>query len=136
MHPRRSEAGVRFWADQDRRRRGRLQKAHVRRARVLGALGLLAACALPPLLWWQVVVDIASQFRLDLSYLLAGWSPWVLILGGIAFLIPVALSAGGDPDSRWYPRARNAYAGWAVTLYLLGCALATQVAQIHDHLQH
>jgi hypothetical protein len=58
--------------------------------------------------------------------------PWVLIAAGLAFFVPVAWSAGRDPGSRWYPRARNAYAGWGITLYLLGCGLATQVAQIRD----
>ena len=29
--------------------------------------------------------------------------------------------------------ARNAYAGWGITLYLLGLALAVQVARLHDY---
>ena len=49
---------------------------------------------------------------------------------GLAFLLPVAWSAGMDPESRWFPRARPAYAGWGVTLYLLGFLLAWQVVQI------
>jgi hypothetical protein len=40
------------------------------------------------------------------------------------------ISIGRRPDSRLYPRARNAYIGWGVSCYLLGAALATQVAQI------
>jgi hypothetical protein len=35
-----------------------------------------------------------------------------------------------NPESRWFPRARAAYAGWGVTLYLLGFVLAWQVARI------
>jgi hypothetical protein len=42
----------------------------------------------------------------------------------------VVVSAGRDPESRFYPRARGAYLGWGVTLYLLGLALASQVAQL------
>jgi hypothetical protein len=96
----------------------------------MGAAGFVAAVALPVLLFHNVVGDIASEFRFDLRYLLAEWTPWVLLAGGLAFLAPVAWSAGRDTESRWYPRARNAYAGWGITLYLLGLALAVQVAQV------
>ena len=78
------------------------------------------------------MVGIASEFRLDVHYLLSEWLPWVLIGLGLAFCLTVVWSAGVDPESRWYPRARNAYAGWGITLYLLGLALATQVAQIYE----
>jgi hypothetical protein len=44
--------------------------------------------------------------------------------------VPVLFSIGRRPGSRLYPHARNAYAGWGISLYLLGIALATQVAQI------
>ena len=96
----------------------------------MGAGAFVAAAALPALLWHRVIADIASEFRLDLRYLISELSPWVLIAAGLAFSLPVALSAGRDPESRWYPRARNAYAGWGITLYLLGLALGSQVAQI------
>ncbi len=43
-------------------------------------------------------------------------------------LLPVAWSAGRRPDSRLYPRFRNVYMGWGVSLYLMGLALASQVA--------
>jgi hypothetical protein len=119
-----------FWAQADRRRTlGRSERAR-RRARRLGAAGFAGAVALPLLLFHRVVAKIASEFRIDAAYLVAEWLPWVLISLGLAFLLPVAWSAGRDPTSRWYPRARNAYAGWGVTLYLLGLALGTQVAQI------
>ena len=102
-----------------------------RRSQVVGALGLLAAIAVPVWLWHDVVADIARAFQLDLTHLL-GWTPWLLLAGGVAFLVPVAWSIGRDPESRWYPRGRNAYTGWGITLYLLGLALAAQVARIHD----
>ena len=95
----------------------------------MGALGFAIAAALPWILWHRAIVAVSSGFQLDPSYL-SGWIPWVLIALGILFFVPVTLSAGRDPDSRWYPRARNAYAAWGITLYLCGCGLATQVAQI------
>ena len=61
-----------------------------------------------------------------------GWSgpPFPLIILGLLFLVPVAISAGRAPTSRLYPRSRNAYAGWGITLYLLGLILASQVAAV------
>ena len=101
-----------------------------KRARRVGAISFLGAAALPILLFHRLVADIAAEFRLDLRYLVAEWSPWILLAIGLAFLAPVAFTAGRNAESRWYPRARNAYAGWGITLYLLGMALATQVAAI------
>jgi hypothetical protein len=120
-----------FWAERDRRRSLASNPRRRRRARLLALASLLSAIALPVLLWHGVVMGIASQFRLDLHYLLTEWSPWLLIVAGLGFGIPVVWSAGRDPESRWYPRSRNAYAGWGVTLYLLGVVLAAQVAQIY-----
>jgi|ERR671923_1318083 hypothetical protein len=119
-----------FWRERDRRvALGRDQLAR-RRARRVGAVGFVAAAAMPAILWHRVIADVASEFRLDVRYLISEWSPWVLIVLGLLFALPVVISAGRDPDSRWYPRSRNAYAGWGITLYLLGIGLATQVAQI------
>jgi MFS family permease len=101
-----------------------------RKARLTGACGLLLAIALPWVLFHRVITVIASEFRLDARYLVQEFSPWLLIGIGIAFLLPVVASAGRDPDGRFYPRARGAYFGWGVTLYLLGLALASQVAQL------
>jgi len=44
--------------------------------------------------------------------------------------VPVVLSIGRRPESRLYPRSRQAYAAWGVVLYLLGMLLASQVGQI------
>ena len=52
---------------------------------------------------------------------------------GLAFLVPVALSAGRHPESRLYPRARRAYVAWGVVLYLLGTVLAVQVAEVWSY---
>ena len=115
--------------------RRELEEARRRQAQRIGAAGFLLALLLPIVLWHRVIGDIAADFRFDLSYLVTGWSPWVLMGLGLAFFVPVALSNGRDPEGRFYPVARNAYAGWGITLYLLGFALATQVAQIADSLR-
>jgi hypothetical protein len=42
----------------------------------------------------------------------------------------VVATIGRKPGGRFYPRSRNAYAGWGITLYLLGLILASQVAAV------
>lgn len=119
-----------FWAEMDRRR---ARAAELRRRdRFATLVAFFSAMAVPIALWHRVVLDIASEFRLDPRYLVAEWTPWLLIAAGLAFFAPVAWSAGSDPESRWYPRSRNAYAGWGITLYLLGFALAAQVGQLYE----
>jgi hypothetical protein len=103
--------------------------ARRREARIVGAGGFLAAAALPVVLFHRVVEVLAEQPKLELHYL-TGWTPWVLLVSGLLFMVPVAWSAGMNPESRWFPRARSAYAGWGVSLYLLGFLLAWQVARI------
>ena len=95
----------------------------------MGAVGFSAAAILPVVLFHRVVEILARQPRWEFHYL-TGWLPWALLAGGLAFLLPVAWSAGMSPESRWFPRARTAYAGWGITLYLLGFLLAWQVARI------
>jgi hypothetical protein len=112
---------------------GTLGERRRREARWLGAIGFLIAAALPIVLWYRAIGLIAAAFTMDATYF-TGLVPWLLMLAGLLFFVPVAWSAGRSPDSRWYPRARNAYAGWGITLYLLGFALATQVAQIQQHI--
>ena len=109
-------------------RQARLERGR-RQARWLGAWGFLVAAVAPVALFYDVVAVLAEQPKLELQYL-SGWTPWVLLGGGLAFLLPVAWSAGMNPESRWFPRARAAYAGWGVTLYLLGFLLAWQVEKI------
>ncbi len=103
-----------------------------RQARWLGAGGFVAAVAVPVLLFRHVVeVLAAAQPRMELHYL-TGWLPWALLAAGLLFLLPVAWSSGLNPESRWFPRSRAVYAGWGLTLYLLGFALAWQVMQIQS----
>ncbi len=110
--------------------RAQKERRSRRRARLVGLGGFLGALALPLVLWHRPITVIASEFRLDLDYLVTGWSAYGLIMLGLLFLVPVAISAGRSPSSRLYPRSRNAYAGWGITLYLLGLILASQVAAV------
>ena len=101
-----------------------------RNAQLVGLVGFIFAAALPAVLWYRAIAAIASDFRLELEYLVTGWTGYGLIAAGLLFLIPVVISIGRSPESRLYPRSRNAYAGWGVVLYLLGVALASQVAAV------
>ncbi len=104
-------------------------------ARSAGALGLLTAAARPAVLWHRVITDIASQFRLDATYLVTGWTCWILMALGLACMVPVAAQDWRDRERRrFHRRGTGAWYGWGITLYLLGFALATQVAEIADGL--
>jgi len=122
-----TQTSARIPARTRRRRRER------RDARLVGLVGFLGALALPIALWHRAIGIIASDFRLDLDYLVMGWTGYGLIGLGLLFFVPVVLSIGRNPEHRLYPRSRNAYAGWGISLYLLGLALASQVAAVaHD----
>jgi hypothetical protein len=129
---RRRDAERRRDREKARQLRRERDEARRRQAQRVGAAGFVLALALPIVLWHRVIGEIASGFRLEPNYLITGWAPWFLMALGLAFFVPVAISNGRDPEARFYPKARNAYAGWGITLYLLGFALATQVAQIAD----
>ncbi len=103
-----------------------------RHPRLGGALVALAAVAVPALLWHDTIAAIASAFRLEVSYLVMGWTPWVLMALGLACFIPVAVETARDPDRRFARRGTGAWSGWGITLYLLGFLLATQVVQIAE----
>jgi hypothetical protein len=90
-------------------------------------LAFLCAAAVPVALWHEAIAAIAADFRLELGYL-TGWTGFALIATGLVFLVPVVCSARLSPASRLYPRFRNAYMGWGVSLYVLGLGLASQVA--------
>ena len=109
-------------AERERRRR--------RNARLVGLGGFCAAAALPWVLWHRAIELIASDFRLDFNYLLTGWLGYGLMAVGLLFFVPVLVSIGRSPESKLYPRSRNAYMGWGVSCYLLGMAVAVQVAAI------
>jgi hypothetical protein len=114
--------------------RAEADRARRRRARGVGAVGFATALLLPIVLWHRVIADIASEFRFDAKYLITGWSPWVLMALGLLCFVPVVIEDWRDPDRRFHHSGTGAWMGWAITLYLLGFALATQVAQIADGL--
>ena len=101
-----------------------------RQARLVGVAGFAMAALLPAVLWYPSMQAIASDFRLEMDYLLTGWTAYALIAAGLVFFLPVVVSIGRSPSSRLYPRSRNTYAAWGITLYLLGVALASQVAAV------
>jgi hypothetical protein len=110
------------------------QQRERRRARRVGLVGFLGAAALPIVLWHRAIALIASDFRFDFGYLVTGWTGYALIGLGLLFFVPVVISIGRTPEHRLYPRGRNAYAAWGVSLYVLGVALASQVAVVaHGH---
>lgn len=91
---------------------------------------VIVIAILPFAIWHQVLADIVASFHWSFGYLVGELSPWFLLLAGVAFMLPVAASAGRDPESRLYPRARRAYFAWGTVLYLLGLGLAVQVSQL------
>jgi hypothetical protein len=105
------------------------QQLDQRTAQLVGLAGFVAAAALPLVLWHSAIAAVLDDFRMEIPYL-TGWLAYGLIGLGLLFFVPVLISIGRRPDSRLYPRARNAYAGWGVSCYLLGLGLATQIAQI------
>ncbi len=100
-----------------------------RNARLVGLAGFVFAAALPVVLWHRAIAIVAEDFRFDLEYL-SGWTGYAMIAAGLAFLVPVVISIGRTPASRLYPRSRNAYIAWGTSLYILGCAIAVQVAAV------
>lgn len=95
------------------------------------ALGWICVLTIAPIaIWHRMLGDILASFHWSISYAVSELSPWCLLLAGVVFLVPVAISAGSTPDSRLYPRARRAYIAWGTVLYLLGLALATQVGEV------
>lgn len=92
--------------------------------------GLLALLAFPVAVWHGLLGDVLISFHWNLNYFVSELTPWFLMLAAVAFLVPVALSAGRSPQSRLYPRGRRAYIAWGSALYLLGCILAVELAEI------
>jgi hypothetical protein len=114
----------------------RLQREQVarRRARRTGAAGFAGALALPILLWHRTVAAIASEFHLEVRYLITGWAPWALMALGLLCLAIAGFVDWRTRDRRFYRPGSAAWVGWGISLYLLGFGLATQVAQIADSL--
>jgi hypothetical protein len=98
--------------------------------RLLGVAGLVAAAAIPVILFHDLLGKVATTFEPSLSWLLTGASGFLLMGAGVVAVTPVVISIGLTPDSRLYPRNRGALAGWGVSLYLLGTMLLIQIGAI------
>jgi hypothetical protein len=96
------------------------------------ALALALFAAAPFYVFQQVIHDAETHFRIELEYLVSGWTPWVLVVVGSICFVPVVVSIGRSAYSRWSlsPGMRTAYEIWGATLYLLGVLLLTQTAQV------
>ena len=103
-------------------------------SRPASALGVVAVLVVVPLaLWDRVLADVLTSFEWNVSYVGAELGPFLLLLGGVVFLLPVAVSAGLNPESRLYPRARRSYFVWGVVLYLLGAMLAVELFDVWSY---
>ncbi|HWH44949.1 MAG TPA: hypothetical protein VNT32_09475 [Thermoleophilaceae bacterium] len=112
------------------RTRSEKQRLSRRNSQLAGAAGFVLAALLPYALWHRAIGLVAEDFRFELDYLVTGWTGYGMMVAGLLFLVPVVVSIGRSPNSRLYPRARNAYVGWGLSLYVLGLGLASQVASI------
>lgn len=110
-------------------RRRSKQQVSARAAVATSWLGYLAALALPLVAWHHTIGVLASGFRFDLGHL-SGWLGYGLIVAGLLVLARVLVSLRSAPDSRLRPTSPRAYVSWGVVLYLLGLALASQVAAL------
>ena len=105
--------------------------SRARRAAPGASLGVVTLLVVVPLiLGHRVLRDVIASFHWSLAYAFAELGPWLLLLAGVGFLLPVAISSGLHPESRLYPRARRAYFIWGVILYLLGAVLAMELYDV------
>ena len=102
------------------------------RRRLAALMALAVFSAAPFVVFQHTVSDAATDFRVDLSYLVSGWAPWFLIVVGLLCFVPVVVSMGRSAFSRWSlpPGIRHAYETWGAILYLLGVLLLTQTSQV------
>ena len=114
-----------------RRAMGRDERSRLK-AQVVGAFGVLIAAALPVVLWHDVIAMIVGEYEPTFRYFVTAAMPWLLMVLGLLCAIPLAVSELRDRERRFHRQSGRAWAGWGVTLYLLGFALASQVAQIVD----
>lgn len=97
----------------------------------VGTIGVAIATALPIVLWHDVMADIARASDPRITVRVLGWAPWTLMTLGLLCAIPIAVEHWRSRGGRFHTVGTGAWQGWGVTLYLLGFALATQVAQLH-----
>ena len=109
----------------------RTPAAQRRRSQAVGAAGVVLAALLPVYLWHDVVADIAAASTAFDTALVVGFAPWTLMALGILCSIPIVVEHFRSRGGRFYRPGTGAWVGWGVSLYIMGFALATQVAQIH-----
>ena len=80
-------------------------------------------------LWHRAIGQMADDFHLELGYLLTGWIRLRADRARPLLLVPRwSCRWACHPESRLYPRSRNAlFLGWGTSLYMLGAALASIV---------
>jgi hypothetical protein len=98
--------------------------------RFFALAGLIAAGAIPAVLYRELLGQVVGGFTFNVGYIAFGASGFALMWLGLLASVPVVLSIGRDPDSRLYPRSRGALAGWGASLYLLGILLVIQIGAI------
>ena len=100
--------------------------------RLVGAVTVLLVVALPFVLFNGIFQNATTDFRWELTYLVSGWTPFVLMGLGTLWFVPVVVSIGRTGYSRLYirPVTRHACEAWGLVSYLLGFALALQTSQI------
>ncbi len=95
------------------------------------ALALVASLVAGPMfVWHDLIVALIAGFHLEPGYLIVAWSGFVLMAVGVLAFLPIALTSGGDPGGRFYPRRRDTITGWGMSLYLLGLLLVVQLGMI------
>ncbi len=101
--------------------------------RRLGAATTVAIVGAAPFVVFQgILKDATTDFRWEFTYLVSGWAPFVLMVSGALWFVPVVLSMGRTGYSRFYlkPVTRHACQAWGLVTYLLGFCLAIQTSQI------
>jgi hypothetical protein len=101
--------------------------------RRLGAAATVAVVgAAPFFIFGGLFQDALATFKWEAGYLVAGWSPFVLMTAGALWFVPVVLSLGRTGYSRLYlrPVTRHACEAWGLVTYMLGFCLAIQASSI------
>ena len=103
------------------------------RLRRLGAAAAVAVVgAAPFLIFGSLFADALATFRWEPGYIIIGWAPFILMIAGTLWFVPVVVSLGRSGYSRLYlrPVTRHACEAWGLVSYLLGFCLAIQASSI------
>lgn len=106
---------------------------HESRRRIGAAATVALVGAAPFVVFRGLLQDaVESDFRWELAYLVSGWAPFVLMMIGTLWFLPVVVSMYRTGYSRLYlrPVTRHACEAWGIVMYFLGFCLAVQTSQI------